>query len=123
MYISKLIAKFHLESHQPVFTPLPANKLIPNNGIAIPQQIYAFQQHVGSIMYAAVVTRADAAYAINILFRFLLNLSLHHIEAADHCLAYLDTHRTLAIEYSGSLMNDMRIFHCSSDTAFADNPD
>ena len=122
-YIDKLITKFHLESHRPVFTPLPADKLIPNDGMAAPQQIYAFQQRVGSIMYAAVVTRADAAYAVNILSRFLLNPSPRHIEAADHCLAYLDTRRTLAIEYSGSLMNDMRIFHCSSDAVFADNPD
>ena len=74
-------------------------------------------------MYAAVVTRADAAYTVNILSQFLLNLSPRHIEAANHCLAYLDTRRTLAIEYSGSLMNDMCIFHCSSDAAFADNPD
>ena len=123
MYINKLITKFHLESHQPVFTPLPADKLIPNDGIAASQQIYAFQQCVESIMYAAVVTRADAAYTVNILSQFLLNLSPRHIEAANHCLAYLDTRRTLAIEYSGSLMNDMRIFHCSSDAAFADNPD
>src|SRR2546429_3447719 len=71
-YIDKLITKFHLESHQPVFTPLPADKLIPNDSMAAPQQIYAFQQCVGSIMYAAVVTRADAAYAVNILSRFLL---------------------------------------------------
>ena len=66
-YIDKLITKFHLELHQPVFTPLPAEKLIPNDGIVAPQQIYAFQQYVESIMYAAVVTRADAAYAVNIL--------------------------------------------------------
>jgi len=42
-YINKLITKFHLELHQPVFTSLPADKLIPNNSIAVPQQIYAFQ--------------------------------------------------------------------------------
>jgi len=37
-------------------------------------------------------------------------------------MAYLDTFRTLAIEYSDQ-PNDFRIFHCSSDAAFADNPD
>jgi hypothetical protein len=122
-YIDKLISKFHLESHRPVFTPLPAEKLIPNDGQATPQQVYAFQQRVGSIMYAAVVTRADAAQAVNTLSRFLLNPSQRHLDAADHCLAYLDTFRSLAIEYSGSPKDDLRIFHCSSDAAFADNPD
>jgi hypothetical protein len=73
-------------------------------------------------MYAAIVTRAEVAYAVNTLSRFLLNPSQKHLDAADHCLAYLDTYRTLAIEYS-DLPNDPQVFHCSSDAAFADNPD
>lgn len=127
-YIEKLITKFNLESHRPIYTPLPANKLIPNEGQATLQEIHAFQQRVGSIMYAAVVTRADTAYAVNLLSRFLLNPSYKHLEAADHCLAYLNTYRTLAIQYSDQPNQDTdttgpKVFCCSSDAAFADNPD
>ena len=56
----------------------------------------------------------------------MLNPSQRHLEAADHCLAYLDTFRTLAIQYSRQLdanTDDFRVFHCSSDAAFADLPD
>jgi len=109
-------------------TPLPFGRLIPNEGQATPQQIYAYQQRIGSIIYAAVVTRADVAFAVNQLSRFLLNPSQRHLEAADHCLAYLDTYRTLAIQFSD--LSDLesteiqpKIFYCSSDAAFADNTD
>src|SRR5436305_14689626 len=74
-------------------------------------------------MYVTVVIRADTAYAINILSQFLLNPSPHHIEVTDHCLAYPDTHQILTIKYSELLINDIRIFHYSSNAAFADNPD
>jgi hypothetical protein len=124
-----LITKFNLESRRPIYTPLPADKLIPNKGQqATQQEIHAFQQRIGSIMYTAVVTQADTAYTVNLLSRFLLNPSQKHLEAADHCLAYLDTYRTLAIQYSDLPNQDKtttgpRVFHCSSDTAFADNSD
>ena len=72
-------------------------------------------------MYAVTVTRTDIAYTANILSRFLLNPSQQHINAADHYLAYLDTYRTLAIEFS-DISNNFRVFHYSSDAAFADNP-
>jgi hypothetical protein len=79
-------------------------------------------------MYTAVVTRADTAYAVNLLSRFLLNLSQKHLEAADHCLAYLDTYRTLAIQYLDlsekvTAVNEPKVFSCSSDAAFTDNSD
>jgi hypothetical protein len=102
--------------------------LIPNKGQAILQEIQAFQQRIGSIMYAAVVTQADTAYTVNLLSRFLLNPSQKHLEAADYCLAYLDTYRTLAIQYSDLSNRDKtttgsRVLYCSSDASFADNSD
>jgi hypothetical protein len=122
-----LITKFNLESYRPTYILLPADKLIPKKGQqAIQQEIYIFQQRIGSIMYTAVVTQADTAYTVNLLSRFLLNLSQKHLEAADYCLAYLDTNRTLAIQYSDLPNQDKsvgRIFSCSSNTVFADNSD
>jgi hypothetical protein len=123
-YIDKLITKFNLESHWPTYTPLPADKLTSNEGQqATLQEIHAFQQRIGSIMYAAVVTRADTAYAVNLLSRFLINLSQKHLEVADYCLAYLDTYQMLAIQYSDLPNQDARVFSCSSNAAFADNSD
>ena len=55
-YINKLIKKFHLEAYCFIHTPLPFKRLIPNEEQATLQQIYAYQQRIGSIIYAAVVT-------------------------------------------------------------------
>ena len=75
-------------------------------------------------MYAAVATRLDIAKAVNKLSQFLLNPSQQHLDAVDHILSYLDTHRALAIEFSDlSATPEIAVFLCSSDTAFADNAD
>ena len=46
------------------------------------------------------------------------------MDAIDHILSYLDTHRALAIEFSDlSATPEIVVFLCSSNTAFADNAD
>jgi hypothetical protein len=78
-------------------------------------------------MYTAVVTQADTVYTVNLLSQFLLNPSQKHLEAADYCLAYLDTYQILAIQYldlpNQDIGNKPKAFSCSSDAAFADNSD
>jgi hypothetical protein len=83
------------------------------------QRTYAYQQRVGSLNFAAVISRPDIAYATSRLSQFLRNPTPGHIAAADRVIAYLYSTRTLAIEYSGSVNSD--IFLCSSDAAFADD--
>ena len=115
-----------MESYWPIYILLPANKLISNKRQATLQEIYIFQQQIGSIIYTAVVIQADTAYTVNLLSRFLLNLLQKYLEAADYCLVYLDTYKTLAIQYSNQpnqITVRPRVFSCSSDTAFADNTD
>ena len=75
-------------------------------------------------MYTAVATRLDIAKAVNKLSQFLLNPSQQHLDAVDHILSYLDTHRALAIEFLDlSATPEIAVFLCSSDAAFADNAD
>jgi hypothetical protein len=83
------------------------------------QRAYAYQQRVGSLNFAAVISRPDVAYATSKLSQFLRNPTPGHIAAADRVIAYLYSTRTLAIEYAGRAMAD--IFLCSSDAAFADD--
>jgi hypothetical protein len=53
-------------------------KLLPYSGKASYQLIQQYQCKVGSIMYAAVVTRPDIAFAALWLLRFLTNPSPLH---------------------------------------------
>lgn len=62
--------------------------------------------------------RADVAFAAAQLSLFLLNPGPEHYAAADQCIAYLYTTRTLAIRY-GSKQEEILVI--ASDASFADD--
>jgi hypothetical protein len=99
-YIDKIAARFHLEYHKPAFTPLPSGELHPYEGEATIQHIHAYQQRIGSINFAAVITRPDIACAASRLATFLCNPSPTYLAAANQTISYLYRTRTYAIEYS-----------------------
>jgi reverse transcriptase-like protein len=119
-YVDKIIKKFHLEYAKPAHIPIQTEELVPYEGTAMPQEIYAYQQKVGSLQYAATITRPDLARTTSKLSEFLQNPSPQHHRAADQALSYLQKTRTLAIEYSAEI-NSQEVFICASDAAFADD--
>ena len=122
-YISKLAEKFNITcKNKPPRTPLPPTELIPYDGTATAQQIYAYQQRVGSINFAAVISRPDISKSVSMLSHFLQNPSEKHLTAADQVLEYLAGTKYWAIQYDGH-QQDRRIFVTSSDSAFADDPE
>lgn len=127
-YIDKIVNRFHLSDRSPPATPLAGAQSIqtPNTeDVAGPQRIYGYQQRIGSILYAAIITRPDIAFACSQLSRFLLNPGQKHVDAADRVIAYLAGTKHYGIEYGQhrTISPSGEIFICSSDAAFADNPD
>jgi Reverse transcriptase (RNA-dependent DNA polymerase) len=121
-YISKIANKFHLavDTIAPYTkTPLTSAELLPNEEKATFQQIYAYQQRVGSLNFASVITRPDISHAVSKLSQFLRNPSPAHLAASNRVISYLYQTRNLAIEYTGQATEP--IFSCSSDAAFADD--
>lgn len=86
---------------------------------ATSQEIHAYQKKIGSILYAAMITRPDVARTASKLSEYLQNLSPQHQQAADHAITYLNGTRNLAIEFSATPTD--HVFACASDAAFADN--
>jgi Reverse transcriptase (RNA-dependent DNA polymerase) len=120
-YISKLTSKFHvsLDGKMPR-TPLFSELHAAEDGYkATAKQILAYQQRVGSLNFAAAITRPDIAHATSKLASFLRNPTVEHLAAANRTLQYLCSTRTYAIEFSGE--NDAQIFKCVSDAAYADD--
>jgi len=62
------------------------------------------QKNIGSLLYAAVVTRPDIAFAVSLLARFLTNPGPTHHRAADRVILYLKSQRTLALQFGGAEM-------------------
>ncbi|EFQ91852.1 hypothetical protein PTT_11196, partial [Pyrenophora teres f. teres 0-1] len=71
---------------------------------------------IGSLLFIAVNTHLDVAFATSQLTQFLINLSAEHYQAADRVLLYLHLTRTLSLQFGG---NDDLIV--ASDTSFTDN--
>jgi hypothetical protein len=121
-YISKLTTKFHvnLKGKLPR-TPILSHLLAPEEGYqASAQLILAYQQRVGSLNFAAAISRPDISCATSKLASFLQNPTKEHFAAADRTLQYLCSTRSYAIEFSGE--NTAQIFKCASDAAYADDP-
>jgi hypothetical protein len=113
-YIDKIIKL--ADSDQACDTPMSREELLPYDGVATYQSQHKYQRKVGSIMYAAVNTRPDVAFAVSRLARFLINPGPKHHKAADRVLWYLDRHRMYALKLGGG--DDYSI---STDASFADN--
>jgi len=82
-YIEKIARTFHLEHVKPPSTPMATQQeLVPYDGKASPQEIYTYQQKVGSLLYATIITRPDVAHTASRLSKYLQNPSPQHQGAA-----------------------------------------
>ncbi|RMZ92256.1 hypothetical protein DV736_g455, partial [Chaetothyriales sp. CBS 134916] len=102
-------------------TPMALEELLPYDQQASRESQVQFQKKVESILFAAITTRPDIAFAVSRLARFNQNPSdIHHL-AADRVIRYLYHTRTYALEYGGVDTREMRSFICASDASYADN--
>jgi hypothetical protein len=120
-YINKLVSTFHLEHARLTHTLMSTDNFVPYNNTASPQAVYSYQRKMGSILYAATISRLDIARATNKLMEYMTNPSPIHHAAADRIICYLSTYCNFAIQYSATDLPDNEIFACSSAAAFADN--
>ena len=91
-------------------------ELLPYDQIATRRSIRAYQRKIGSLLYAAVTTRIDIAFAVSRLARFLTNPSPEHHAATDRVLHYLYRYRLLGLQLGRA--DD---FLVATDASFADN--
>jgi hypothetical protein len=113
-YIDKIATL--AKSSQPDSTPMAREELLPYAGRASYSEINLYQRKIGSLLYAAVTTRPDIAFATSRLSRFLTNPSPQHHIAADRVLLYLKRYKNLGLQLGGG-----DNFVVASDASFADN--
>ena len=104
------------ESERNYATPMGKEELMPFEGMATRLEITLYQRKIGSILYTAVMTRPDVAFAVSRLARFLTNPGPKHHTAADRVILYLKGTSHLGLQFGGE--DD---FRPSSDASFADN--
>jgi hypothetical protein len=117
-YIDKIFAlSDHAAPIERIQTPITNEELLPNEQRATTGEVTRFQKMTGSLLYAAIITRPDIAFAVSRLTRHNHNPSPIHMVAAERVLHYLKNTRVFAIEYSAAA----DAFIIASDAAYADN--
>jgi hypothetical protein len=106
----------------------------PYDGKSTAAETLGYQSRVGSINFAATISRPDIAKACSILSQHLRNPGPQHIRLANRVIAYLARTKFYAIEYCGLIdQSEFKVypgrwlesfpFESFSDAAFADNID
>ena len=120
-YIDKLKMKFNIDLVKKPSGSSFMKNYFKNAGTAIKQEVFAYQQRVGSINYAAVIIRLDVAQAASKLSEFLINPSAKHLYAANRVLLYFAHTKNLSIRFDARVLDQQSIFLTSSDASFADD--
>ena len=120
-YLEKIAKRFGLTEGPFSSVPLPGTDLVRFEGTATRAQVKEYQELVGSVLYGAVMIRADIAYPAALLSQFLTNPGPEHVSAAKQAIQYAYATRFLAIQYGGE--NATQVLLMAGDASFADDPE
>ena len=93
-----------------------AEELLPREGIATRGEVKEYQGVTRSILYAALITHPDVAFAVSRLTRFNYNPGSKHHRAAERVLDYLQETINYVLQ-----LGEGEIFEIYSDASFTDN--
>ncbi|SGY14862.1 BQ5605_C013g07134 [Microbotryum silenes-dioicae] len=89
-YLQDVLERFDLALAKPASTPMQKNLLLElDQSTPSDQERTRYLQAIGSLMYAALGTRPDLAYAVSYLARFAKEPGPTHWTAIKHVLRYI----------------------------------
>ncbi|KAI0997286.1 Retrovirus-related Pol polyprotein from transposon TNT 1-94 [Podosphaera aphanis] len=92
-YIKQLLGKYHMQDSRKALTPMEVNnklQLAPEGHQADANLTQEYQSLVGGLMWPAMQTRPDIAFATSQLAKHMNNPTHEHLEAAKRVLRYLN---------------------------------
>lgn len=104
--IVDMLKKFDMQDCKPVTTPLdPGTKLSladcpQNDEEAALMRSKPYAEAVGTLMYIAIATRPDIAYAVGVLSRFSSNPGIAHWKAVQHLFRYMQCTKDFKLIYA-----------------------
>ena len=121
-YIDTILQREGLQNAHPVAIPMDPNvQLQPSEGESADKN-NGYVSLIGSLMYLAVATRLDIAYAVFQLGSYMANPAMSHWTAAKQVLRYLSGTRDYGITYQASETKlEENHFLGYSDASYANN--
>ena len=106
-YIDSILSRFALADAKPCTSPMvPGFVYTKDHSPSSPEEAAQmkktpYREAIGSLMYVAVATRPDIAFAVSALSQFLSNPGRAHWEAVKRVFKYLSGTKTLELTYGG----------------------
>ena len=125
-YINKILNQMGLQDANPVTTPLNPNINLEvketkgDNDREIDDRASGtYAKAIGSLMYAAIGTQPDIAFAVHLLARFTKSPQPKHWTAVKHIFRYLKKTREYSLTYGGSdqIWEPELTMYCDADWA------
>jgi hypothetical protein len=105
-YINSVLESFSMQGSKPAANPeLFAARDYPmqaGDALLPADQVTHYRSIVGSLMYAACMTRPDIAHVVNQLTRYMVTPGVKHLKAAKHVLRYLSGTVRLGLKFQRS---------------------
>lgn len=118
-YALEILDKFGMIDCKPAATPADTNLYLRNDKDDSVEQ-YPYRELIGSLMYLAIGTRPDIAFAVGYLSRFLDKYTNKHWSAAHRILRYIKATSNYGIRYESISKLHLQVF---SDSDFAGEPE
>jgi hypothetical protein len=120
-YILDMLERYQFSDCKPVGTPMdPGVRLTTDQAPSTAEDIaymktVPYIHAVGSLMYLAVASRPDIAYAVGVLARFNSNPGIAHWAAIKHLFRYLKGTLDFALTYGPTNSTSSELFTTYSD--------
>jgi len=123
---NRLMDEFKDKEKLSAETPMSSQELLPNEGAVNTKLQSVYRKFVGSLLYAAIITRPDISFAVSRIARHSQNPNEEHLKAAQRILQYLKNTRTMCLQFGSSDENSACLsspcgLDVSSDASYADN--
>ena len=102
LYVTKAPERYGLTDAHAARTPMASGTALQEDdrdGAGDAIALLPYQEKIGVLMYAAISTRPDIAYATSKLAQFVQAPLKRHMHAADRVLRYLSGTRTLGLTF------------------------
>ncbi|KAG8786664.1 hypothetical protein FRC15_010949 [Serendipita sp. 397] len=125
-YINTILERFDYRKLNPVSSPLDPNVILrkrEDDDLASAEEIHDYQMKLGSVMYAAIATMPQLAYAVQTLSQFSSNPAPEHHTALKRVFRYLVKARDekWGLTYGGQLESPDELVGYS-DADWGSNP-
>ena len=99
-YVEEILKYFNISSAKRVRIPLDTNIIWqPVLEISDAVKRFPYLEAIGVLIFLAIVTHPDIAFAVNLLSRFISNFDENHVRAVKRVFAYLSGTVNLGIKY------------------------